>query len=399
MAFKSCIIYMAFSVVLTTGCNRAHKAPSQKSDTENTLQIEGIIEEGEGSEVILERMAAREFIPVDTAICDNTGAFTLSFEPEKPAFYVLRTGPSGYVTLLAAPGESIRFSCQYGRNDLYTVTGSEGSEQLMHLSREHKRTLDALGRITRQNMESQSSSGYAELKLELDRQFDSLTDAFQSYSLEFIHRNRESLVILVALYNLYGEGLPVFHPENDLDIYKYVDSVLTLNYPEEEAVRLLHAQITSAEATRAEQEHLPGPVIGQIAPDFVSSRPDGGELALSELRGNYILLHFWAAWSKPSREENSYLLDVWEQFSDAPFRILQVSLDGQKEEWVEAIGKDGLGWDHVSDLRRWESAVAALYQVEKIPSNFLIGPGGRIIARDLYGDKLIEQLKFSIEHE
>ena len=122
-------------------------------------------------------------------------------------------------------------------------------------------------------------------------------------------------------------------------------------------------------------------------------------MALSDLHGNYVLLHFWAAWSKPGREENRYLVQVWSKFSASPFRILQVSFDGNRQEWLAAIEEDGLEWDHVSDLMRWETIVADLYQVEKIPSNYLIGPEGRILGRDLFGEELIEQLEALFNNE
>ena len=133
-------------------------------------------------------------------------------------------------------------------------------------------------------------------------------------------------------------------------------------------------------------------MLGKIAPDFVSSHPDGSQIALSDYRGNYVLLSFWAGWSTPSRDENQYLNDAWKLYKQLNFRILQVSFDNERRSWTEAIEQDGLSWNHVSDLRRWESPVADLFQVEKIPSNYLIDPEGRIIAQDLFGRELVKKL-------
>jgi len=243
------------------------------------------------------------------------------------------------------------------------------------------------------NRDYQDLPDFAEKKKSLDQMFDSITSSFKTYSLKFIEKNQGSLSILIALYNLYGQGLPVFHPGEDFQTYLFVDSVLQSAYPNFEAAQLLHGQIIEAEATKQKnmQDHRPEP--GKIAPDFVSSQPDGSQMALSDLRGNYILLSFWAGWSNPSREENAYLKDAWKLYNQLNFRILQVSFDNERRSWVEAIEQDGLVWNHVSELRRWESVVADLYQVEKIPANYLIDPEGRIIAQDLFGSELLKKLE------
>ena len=393
MNFKTVYIILAGALMVASGCNR-DKASEKEDDTSGNLtSINGILTDGAGEEVILEEMAAREFIPIDTVTCSGQGEFHVSFTPVRLAFYVLRTGPSGYVTLLIEPGEEIEFQGSYGQTDLYKVEGSGGSELLMVLAQEHKKTLDALGHITRKNMELRSEPGYTQLKKALDREFDSITTGFHEYSLDFIDRNQESLAILIALYNLYGQGLPVFHPERDLEVYGFVDSVLTPKYGDLEVVRLLHAQVLEARSPGGNEPQVPGPEKGEIAPDFVSSRPDGTQMALSDLKGKTVLLSFWAGWSKMSREENRYLKEAWQKYGKLPFRILQVSFDEDKEVWINAIEEEGLNWDHVSDLRRWETVVADLYQVDKIPSNFLIDPEGRIIGVDLFGNELIDNLE------
>ena len=135
------------------------------------------------------------------------------------------------------------------------------------------------------------------------------------------------------------------------------------------------------------------PQIGEIAPDFVSSRPDGTPLTLLDLRGNYVLLDFWASWSKLSREENASLVKAWEQHGEKNFRILQISVDDNKADWTGAIEEDKLDWDHVSDLKRWETPLVDLYGVERIPYNLLIDPSGRIIESELYGEQLLNKLE------
>ena len=78
---------------------------------------------------------------------------------------------------------------------------------------------------------------------------------------------------------------------------------------------------------------------------------------------------------------------------ELPLRIMQVSLDGERDVWLQAIEEDNLEWNHVSDLRRWETAVVDQYRVDKIPSNFLIDPRGEIVGVDLFEKELLKRLE------
>ena len=385
-------------LLLNPGC-KPKDAPDTTTDPDGKLtEIKGILDGGQGESVFLEEMGAREYIPVDTVVCDASGSFELEFYSQQVAFYVLRFGQSAYITLLLEPGEILKFSGNLSNPASYTVSGSPGSELLMELALEHKLTLDALGEISRQNRERLGSPDFSELKQLLDVRFDSITSAFQEYSLRFIHEHPDSPAILIALYNLYGQGLPVFNPQTELSVYQFVDSVLMVSHSDLEAVRLLHAQIDEAKRIMNSEPATQGMQKGEIAPDFVSSRPDGSELALSDLRGNYVLLTFWAGWSGPSRVENATLKKAAGRYGDKNFTILQVSVDDDRDTWTGTIAEDGLEWEHVSDLNRWDSPVVAIYRVEKIPYNVIIDPNGKVVAADMYGEKLLSTLDNLLNH-
>lgn len=392
MPYRVAFISACF-LLLLSGCLQREKSHNGTEQGDGQIVLSGVLENGKGSQVWIEEMAAREFIPLDTATCDSAGHFELRFPAEQTAFYVLHYGDSQRATLLMEPGEKPLFSDSVNGPDGYQIEGSPGSTLLRQLAEEHLKALHSLGEIARTNMELSSEPDFSSLKPELDRKFDSITSSFREYSLRFIKTNNESLAILIALYNLYGQGLPVFHPGEDLEVYRYVDSVLYERFPDNEAVGLLHGQIAEADLTLEKDDHLSVLEKGKIAPDFVSSRPDGSELALSDLRGKYVLVSFWAAWSRVSREENLVLKNAYHRFRKFPFTILQVSLDDDRIYWTEAIREDGLDWEQVSDLQRWDSPVANLYRVEKIPSNVLIGPEGKVLDKDLLGDALNTKLE------
>lgn len=133
--------------------------------------------------------------------------------------------------------------------------------------------------------------------------------------------------------------------------------------------------------------------IGLEAPDFTQKTPDGMDVSLSDFKGKYVLLDFWASWCGPCRRENPYLVKAYEKYKDKNFTILGVSLDTDRnrQAWLDAIKQDGLIWTQVSDLRT-ENAAANLYKVVGIPQNYLIDPQGKIVAKNLRGDALLKKL-------
>ncbi len=142
-----------------------------------------------------------------------------------------------------------------------------------------------------------------------------------------------------------------------------------------------------------------GTQIGEIAPEITLTAPDGTFLSLSELRGKVVLIDFWASWCGPCRRENPTIVAAYTQFKNKKFKsgngfeVFGVSLDQNKQAWVNAIQADNLIWKyHVSDLQGWNSSTGRLYGVNSIPANFLIDKDGKIIARNLRGQQLIAVL-------
>ena len=134
--------------------------------------------------------------------------------------------------------------------------------------------------------------------------------------------------------------------------------------------------------------------IGAEAPNFTQTTPEGKQVSLSDYRGKYVLVDFWASWCGPCRQENPAVIKAYNAFKGRNFDILGVSLDNPtgRDKWLKAIADDHLPWTQVADLRGWQNEAAKRYGVQSIPQNFLIDPAGKIVAANLRGEELLAKL-------
>ncbi len=164
----------------------------------------------------------------------------------------------------------------------------------------------------------------------------------------------------------------------------------------EELVGYLDKSVKQTKFGKLAQKRLDGLkgfTVGYPATNFSQTTPDGKTINLSDYKGKkYVLVDFWASWCGPCRGENPNVVAAYNKYKEKGFTVLGVSFDQNKDQWLAAVQKDNLTWDHVSDLKGWGNEVGKLFGITSIPQNFLVDKEGKIVGKNLRGPALEEKL-------
>ncbi|MCE7061961.1 peroxiredoxin [Dyadobacter sp. CY343] len=194
---------------------------------------------------------------------------------------------------------------------------------------------------------------------------------------KFLEENPDNLIAIEAIDYILG-------PRPDIDLAEKLFRNLTSSVQNSPMGLHFAARLSNLRNVK----------IGSLAPDFSQLDTAGKKVSLSDFRGKYILIDFWASWCGPCRAEHPRLKKEFEKYKERDFSIIGISLDkkSERDAWIRAIQKDKLVWSQLSDLQGWSNQVARMYDIHAIPANFLIDPNGIVIAKDLRGNLLSDKL-------
>ncbi len=376
------ILGLIAAVILLVSCN-------EKS---NGFSVSGKLENASGKTVYL-KLLSQELTTIDSVKVGEDGTFKLKGSAKSSELYLFQIGTQfdqfvylvlDTATQLVLNGDAAKLS------ESYTVDGDKENTIVKDLIQHNRAAMTKMQEVDKLYQESApaiqaDSVKMGELMDECQKMALEVFASEKKYLQKVVDDNIGSMVSLLAVSQQIGRDL-VIHPEEEFATWEKVADGLQKSYPNSEQTKNFVGSVNQMKQQRQATAVVSE---GVEAPDFEVPTPDGKVIKLSDLRGQYVLLDFWAAWCRPCRGENPNVLASYNKYKNKGFTVFQVSLDKTKEAWVQAIKEDGLGqWHHASDLQYWQSAPARLYNVQSIPASFLIDKEGKIIGRNLRGPAL-----------
>jgi peroxiredoxin len=341
------------------------------SATEGMVQVSGKIENAPEGIIVLSQFTDSRPKVLDTLDVSPSGEFSYDLAVETPTFYELNL--YGKAVRLALYKEDVEVSYNFSDPASLAIQGSKDTQEMLKIEKLMEAYQADVNQLNEAYYEAMSKNDTEAIK---KIQTDAMTlESNQSQRVkDMITGMGDSFAPLAAV------GL--LNPKNDFQFMDQLVTKLNDNYPGTVSILQMKQQLDEMRALS----------VGQPAPEIELPNPEGDLVKLSDLRGKYVLIDFWAAWCKPCRQENPNVVRLYNQYKERGFEVFGVSLDRTKDDWVKAIADDQLTWTQVSDLKYFNSAAAELYQIQAIPATYMIDPDGKIIAKDLRGPSLESKL-------
>lgn len=352
------------------------------------VKISGRLVGADARQVYIEQLSAGGKAPlIDSVSLDDAGnyRFELKNVPSTPSLYTISyNGESVPVLIEGGDRLTINSAGSFARN--YTVEGNEESSLLREFNLAYVEGAEKLNDIAA----AYARNGQSEE--ELKRLAKAYSDEYlriKRAQLAFIVEHKASIAAVYALSQRLPGDRYLFNGQGDAVYYRTVADALEERYPQSPYLASLHAEISRLDAL----QNLSATVSEAGFPDLEIADMYGKKVRLSSLEGNVVLIDFWSPSLDNSNALNADLKQLYEKYHDSGFEVYQVAVETSKPMWINTVQEQSLPWISVCDLRGEASPALTIYNVRKLPANYLIDRKGDIVAKDLYGTSLEQQLE------
>ena len=337
--------------------------------------------------VYLEYASVLEQTIIDSVRLGEDGNFALSIEnvTTTPSLYYIIYN-NERIPLLLQQGDNVEINAAGNVARNYKVEGSEESELLREFNQEYISGVMKLRGIISKIAAGSLSD---EERKSLSEEYTKIYLDIKRKQMNFIVSHKQNIAAVYALHQRLPNDSYLFNGDSDVIYYRTVAEAIEQSYPESHYLPILRSQVARMSA----QSSLLAQAKEVNFPEIKMPDMYGQEVALSSLSGKVILLHFWSVAIGNGNVINAEMKEIYKRYKEQGFEIYQVAIDTSKSDWINAIQEQQLPWISVSDMKGEASTSLGEYNVQRLPSNFLIDREGNIVAKDLVGDKLEAEIK------
>jgi len=384
---KSLFIYsLLFLSLFSCGEDKTTVEDDPKTTIVENFRLSGTIEGASNLTLHLEAMSQQGTINVAECQVDSNGDFDMIGNIPAMGVYQLRLGADQekIITLPLSPKDvsSLTTSLKdFQINPVFKgAEWSEGLTEYMKLFSEFASQQQSLAALQGKVSEDELMAKYISLRKPID-----------SFCKDEINKDADNpLNFLLTSFLTPNMGFKDWDKDN-LTTLKKMGAAYTKRFKDSPIASNMAQQIVQIEESY--NQFLTVNSKNRIAPEIALKNPEGKEIKLSSLRGQYVLIDFWASWCGPCRKELPNVVRLFNKYKSKGFTVYSVSLDKDISAWEKAIQDDQLSWpNHVSDLLGWDSEMPTLYGFQGIPHTVLIDKEGRIIDSGLRGESLEQKL-------
>ena len=375
---KQIFSFVLMAAVVVSSCNA--------TGDPNNFTVSGKITHAPSQNIFLEQIVYDNAAPkvIDSGKLTQDGNYKLKGVSKEQNLYLL-TIDHKPVSILINDNDDIRLSADLNTSFSSPYISNSDATKSLYAFLKRFRSSDSMLAATYNTMDTLAKQNPNDSSLIiLQSKGAQELQSLSAYMKDFIKKSNSPAAIYYAL--------SVAASKNVVNIQE-LDSLATQAAGRFKGHSGLEAMKTAiAQAKSSNNTNEGASWVDKQAPNLTMNDINGKPVSISDFKGKYVLIDFWASWCGPCRKENPNVVAAYNKYKDKNFTILGVSLDQDKDSWVQAIKNDNLAWAQMSDLKQWQSAAVSTYNIEGIPFNVLIDPTGKVIAQELRGPALEQKL-------
>ena len=374
---KKILVFVSAIAVLVS-CNKAG---------ENEYIVTGTIKGLDGKNVFLEKQdEAGQLKQVDTVKIEN-GKFSFKGNAKEPEMYLVQVeAVQGKVPFILENGD-ITMEINKDSVNVSKVKGTYNNDELNTYKENGVKIQKKMMKFQETNMQKMQEAQQKQDTVVMNglrKEYMKIQEDFVKQSDDYVSSHPKAFISALIIDQMFNQMNP------DVAKIKKYYNTLDKSLKDTKVGKSIQTKLAKIDKPVAEVAPAAegGIAVGSTAPDFSANTPDGKTVSLKQSLGKVTIVDFWASWCKPCREENPNVVALYNELHAKGLNIVGVSLDKEAAPWKEAIAKDKLAWNQVSNLKWWKEPIAATYGVQSIPATFILDASGKIVAKDLRGAEL-----------